>query len=77
MDGDAKRGELNSAAPILDEPKLRPIGIGAGTTLTGGELAAVVRARKLAKATMRNIRESLFFSFLFDGTGVPTSADVF
>jgi P-type Cu+ transporter len=46
----------------------------AGITLTKGDLAAVVRARKLAKATMANIRQNLFFSFVFNGIGVPVAA---
>ena len=46
----------------------------AGITLTKGDLAAVVRARTLAKATMANIRQNLFFSFLFNGVGVPVAA---
>jgi len=48
----------------------------AGLTLTKGDLAAMVRARRLAKATMRNIRQNLFFSFLFNGVGVPVAAGV-
>ncbi len=48
----------------------------AGITLTKGDLAAVVRARKLADATMRNIRQNLFFSFVFNGIGVPIAAGV-
>jgi Cu+-exporting ATPase len=48
----------------------------AGITLTKGDLAAVVRARALAKATMRNIRQNLFFSLLFNGIGVPVAAGV-
>ncbi|MES1974580.1 MAG: heavy metal translocating P-type ATPase [Pseudomonadota bacterium] len=48
----------------------------AGVTLTKGDLAAMVRARRLAKATMRNIRQNLFFSFLFNGIGVPVAAGV-
>lgn len=48
----------------------------AGITLTKGDLAAVVRARALAEATMRNIRQNLFFSFLFNGIGVPIAAGV-
>lgn len=48
----------------------------AGMTLTKGDLAAMVRARRLAKATMRNIRQNLFFSFLFNGMGVPVAAGV-
>ena len=48
----------------------------AGMTLTRGDLAAIVRARRLAHATMRNIRQNLFFSFLFNGVGVPIAAGV-
>ncbi len=48
----------------------------AGITLTRGDLAAVVRARHLAKATMANIRQNLFFSFVFNGVGVPVAAGV-
>ncbi|MFA6125391.1 MAG: heavy metal translocating P-type ATPase [Sphingomonas sp.] len=48
----------------------------AGMTLTKGDLAAMVRARRLAKATMSNIRQNLFFSFLFNGIGVPVAAGV-
>jgi len=48
----------------------------AGITLTKGDLAAVVRARTLAKATMANIRQNLFFSFVFNGVGVPIAAGV-
>ena len=48
----------------------------AGMTLTGGDLSAVVRARRLSRATMRNIRQNLFFSFLFNGIGVPVAAGV-
>ena len=48
----------------------------AGMTLTRGDLSAIVRARRLAHATMRNIRQNLFFSFLFNGIGVPIAAGV-
>jgi len=48
----------------------------AGITLTKGDLAAVVRARTLAKATMGNIRQNLFFSFVFNAVGVPVAAGV-
>ncbi|MGE6833981.1 haloacid dehalogenase, partial [Priestia megaterium] len=48
----------------------------AGITLTKGDLAAVVRARTLARATMANIRQNLFFSFVFNGIGVPIAAGV-
>ncbi|MDF2381800.1 heavy metal translocating P-type ATPase [Nostoc ellipsosporum NOK] len=46
----------------------------AGMTLTKGDLSAMVRARRLADATMANIRQNLFFSFLFNGIGVPVAA---
>jgi P-type Cu+ transporter len=48
----------------------------AGMTLTKGDLSAIVRARRLSRATMRKIRENLFFSFLFNGIGVPVAAGV-
>nr|WP_294003588.1 heavy metal translocating P-type ATPase [Sphingomonas sp.] len=48
----------------------------AGMTLTRGDLSAIVRARRLARATMRNIRQNLLFSFLFNGIGVPVAAGV-
>jgi len=48
----------------------------AGLTLTKGDLAAMVRARRLARATMRNIRQNLLFSFVFNGVGVPIAAGV-
>ena len=48
----------------------------AGITLTKGDLAAVVRARTLARATMGNIRQNLLFSFLFNGVGLPIAAGV-
>ena len=48
----------------------------AGMTLTKGDLSAMVRARRLAHATMGNIRQILFFSFLFNGIGVPVAAGV-
>ncbi|MES2443413.1 MAG: heavy metal translocating P-type ATPase [Pseudomonadota bacterium] len=48
----------------------------AGLTLTRGDLSAMVRARRLAHATMANIRQNLFFSFLFNGIGIPIAAGV-
>lgn len=48
----------------------------AGMTLTKGDLTAMVRARRLARATMRNIRQNLWFSFVFNGVGVPIAAGV-
>jgi Cu+-exporting ATPase len=46
----------------------------AGITLLHGDLGAVVRARLLARATMRNIRQNLFFAFVYNAVGVPVAA---
>ena len=43
----------------------------AGITLLKGDLAALVRARRLSRAVMRNIRENLFFAFIYNSVGVP------
>jgi P-type Cu+ transporter len=48
----------------------------AGMTLVKGDLAGLVRARKLSAATMRNIRQNLFFAFLYNAAGVPIAAGV-
>jgi len=48
----------------------------AGVTLVKGDLAAVLRARKLSQATMRNIRQNLFFAFIYNLLGVPIAAGV-
>jgi P-type Cu+ transporter len=48
----------------------------AGITLVKGDLAGIVRARKLSQATMRNIRQNLFFAFLYNLLGVPIAAGV-
>jgi Cu+-exporting ATPase len=47
-----------------------------GVTLVKGDLSAIVRARKLSRATMRNIRQNLFFAFLYNSLGVPIAAGV-
>jgi Cu+-exporting ATPase len=49
----------------------------AGVTLVKGDLNGIVRARKLSKATMRNIRQNLFFAFGYNSLGVPIAAGVF
>jgi len=48
----------------------------AGITLLKGDLEGIIRARKLSQATMRNIRENLFFAFLYNSIGVPIAAGV-
>jgi P-type Cu+ transporter len=48
----------------------------AGVTLVKGDLSGIVRARKLSQATMRNIRQNLFFAFIYNATGVPIAAGV-
>jgi Cu+-exporting ATPase len=48
----------------------------AGVTLVKGDLAGIVRARTLSRATMRNIRQNLFFAFLYNVVGVPVAAGV-
>jgi len=48
----------------------------AGITLLGGDLVGIVRARKLAKATLRNIRQNLFFAFAYNAAGVPVAAGI-
>jgi P-type Cu+ transporter len=48
----------------------------AGITLLHGDLGGIVRARKLSRATMRNIRQNLFFAFIYNLVGVPIAAGV-
>jgi Cu+-exporting ATPase len=48
----------------------------AGITLLKGDLAAIVRARKLSRATMKNIRQNLFFAFIYNSIGVPIAGGV-
>ena len=47
-----------------------------GVTLVKGDLNGIVRARKLSQATMRNIRQNLFFAFIYNALGVPIAAGV-
>jgi P-type Cu+ transporter len=46
----------------------------AGVTLLKGDLTGIVRARRLSEATMRNIRQNLFFAFIYNAAGVPIAA---
>ncbi|HEX2151422.1 MAG TPA: HAD-IC family P-type ATPase, partial [Stellaceae bacterium] len=49
----------------------------AGVTLVRGDLRGIVRARRLSRATMRNIRQNLFLAFAFNALAVPIAAGVF
>ena len=48
----------------------------AGVTLVGGDLRGLVRARRLSEAAVRNIRQNLFFAFVYNALGVPVAAGV-
>ncbi len=46
----------------------------AGLTLLNGDLAALVRARRLARAAVRNMKQNLFFAFAYNALGIPIAA---
>jgi Cu+-exporting ATPase len=48
----------------------------AGVTLMGGDLRGILRARRLSRATMKNIRQNLFFAFAYNAMGVPIAAGI-
>ncbi|MDI6854666.1 MAG: heavy metal translocating P-type ATPase [Deltaproteobacteria bacterium] len=48
----------------------------AGVTLVKGELTGIVRARRLSRATLRNIKQNLFFAFIYNSLGIPVAAGV-
>jgi Cu+-exporting ATPase len=48
----------------------------AGVTLVKGDLNGIVRARRLSRAAMRNIRQNLFFAFVYNALGVPVAAGI-
>jgi Cu+-exporting ATPase len=48
----------------------------AGVTLVKGDLRGIARARRLSRQTMKNIRQNLFFAFIYNGLGVPIAAGV-
>ena len=48
----------------------------AGVTLVKGDLRGIARARRLSRATMRNVRQNLFLAFVYNAVGVPVAAGV-
>jgi Cu+-exporting ATPase len=48
----------------------------AGVTLVRGDLRGILRARRLSRATMRNIKQNLFFAFVYNSAGVPVAAGI-
>ncbi|MCK5330830.1 MAG: heavy metal translocating P-type ATPase, partial [Candidatus Marinimicrobia bacterium] len=48
----------------------------AGVTLVKGDLTGIVRARRLSRLTMRNIRQNLFWAFAYNSLGIPVAAGI-
>ena len=72
----ASGGYVYSAAVSAARPGTDVAMESAGVTLVKGDLRGIVRARMLSRATMRNIKQNLFFAFIYNSLGIPIAAGV-
>jgi Cu+-exporting ATPase len=70
--GDGASAEVGIATGTCTDTAMES----AGVTLLKGDLGGIVRARRLSQATMRNIRQNLFFAFIYNAAGIPVAAGV-